>query len=347
MLDPTPKKEIGYEFTDRPESGSTMQVAPGLVWLRMPLPFALGHINLWLLEDDGGWAIVDTGIFTEDCQNVWRRTFADAMDEQAAARVIVTHLHPDHSGLAGWLTETFGVELLMSREEYLLCRILAADTGRPAPDAGINFYKAAGYTDEELGNYRERFGTFGRLLSPLPDSYRRLQDNDVLSIGGRDWQVIVGRGHSPEHACLYCAELNILISGDQLLPTISSNISVHPTEPAANPLSDWLISLRDFKEKIPNDVLVLPAHGKPFRGAHARLDRLIHEHDQCLDALHKLCKEPKRAVDTFPALFKARITGSNLMFAIGESIAHLNYLLNDGSMTISADDDGVNWYQSQ
>jgi glyoxylase-like metal-dependent hydrolase (beta-lactamase superfamily II) len=317
------------------------------MWLRMPLPFALGHINLWLLDDGEGWVIVDTGVNTADCQDVWQRTFVDAMHEQPVTRVLVTHLHPDHSGCAGWLTEMFNVELLMSREEYLLCRILTADTGRPAPEAAISFYNGAGYSTKALDNYKKMFGMFGKFVSPLPESYRRLQDGDVLSIGANEWEVVIGRGHSPEHACLYCAGLNVLISGDQLLPTISSNISVHPTEPAANPLSDWMDSLRDLKNRFPEDVLVLPAHGKPFRGAHTRLDRLIHEHDKCLAGLHELCTEAKRAVDTFPELFKGRITDSNLMFATGESIAHLNYLLNTGQMTVDTDEDGVRWYRSQ
>ncbi len=347
MLATKPKEEISYEFSERPNSGEVMLVAPVVKWLRMPLPFVLGHINLWLLEDDDGWAIVDTGVCTEESQEVWERIFADGMDGRPATRLIVTHLHPDHAGCAGWLAEKLGVELLMSREEYLLCRILVSDTGRPAPEAGIRFYKGAGYSQKALNTYQERFGTFGKYVSPLPESYRRLKDGDVLSIGANEWQIIVGRGHSPEHACLYCADLNLLISGDQLLPTISSNVRVHPTEPAANPLSDWLASLEELKKRIPEDVLVLPAHGKPFRGAHARLNQLIHEHKTSLAELYGLCKEPKRAVDTFPALFKARITGSNLMFATGESIAHLNYPLNTDQMTVETDDGGVRWYRSQ
>jgi glyoxylase-like metal-dependent hydrolase (beta-lactamase superfamily II) len=268
------------------------------------------------------------------------------MEGRPATRLIVTHLHPDHAGCAGWLAGKLDVELLMSREEYLLCRILVSDTGRVAPAAGVRFYKAAGYSQKALDTYQERFGTFGKYVSALPESYRRLKDGDVLSIGDNQWQILVGRGHSPEHACLYCAELNLLISGDQLLPTISSNVSVHPTEPAANPLSEWMTSLRELRDRVPEDVLVLPAHGKPFRGAHTRLSQLIHGHDTGLAALHDLCKEPKRAVDTFPALFKARVTGSNLMFATGESIAHLNYLLNTGQMSVEPDADGVRWYQS-
>ena len=346
MLARKPKEEISYEFSERPDPGKAMQVVPGVKWLRMPLPFALGHINLWLLEDGDGWAIVDTGVCTEQSQEVWDRTFADGMEGRPARRIIVTHLHPDHAGCAGWLAEKLGVELLMPREEYLLCRILVADTGRPAPQAGIRFYRAAGYSQKALDSYQERFGTFGKYVSPLPESYRRLQDGDVLTIGENEWQIIIGRGHSPEHACLYCAGRNLLISGDQLLPTISSNVSVHPTEPAANPLSDWMTSLRELRDRVPPDVLVLPAHGKPFRGAHTRLNQLIHEHDTGLTALHELCSEPKRAIDVFPALFKARITGSNLMFATGEAIAHLNYLLNTGQMTVEPDADDVDWYRS-
>ncbi len=323
-----------------------MQVTPGILWLRMPLPFALTHINLWLLEDDNGWAIIDTGVFKEESQKIWEQTFSDALGKHPVTRIFVTHLHPDHAGCAGWLTKKLGVELLMSREEYLLCRILVADTGRPAPDTGIRFYESAGYSPQDIEIYREMFGSFGEYVAPLPESYRRLKDGDLISIGANAWEIIIGRGHSPEHACLYCADLNVFISGDQLLPTISSNVSVHPTEPAADPLSDWMASLRELKDRIPEDVLVLPAHGKPFRGAHARLDQLIDEHSTGLAALQELCKEPKRAIDVFAALFKSKITGTNLFFATGESIAHLNYLLNTGCMTVETDKSGVHWYQS-
>lgn len=340
------KQEIAYEFAGRPDSGQVMEVAPGVVWLRMPLPFALGHINLWLLEDGDGWAIVDTGVCTGESRRIWKKTLAGAMEDRRATRVFVTHLHPDHAGCAGWLTDNLDVELWMPREEYLLCRILVADTGKPAPEAGVGFYKAAGYSPEAIEDYRKNFGTFGKYVAPMPESYRRLKDGDAFTIGDRRWQVIIGRGHSPEHACLYCPELNLLISGDQLLPTISSNVSVFPTEPAADPLADWMTSLRDIRGRIPENVLVLPAHGKPFRGAHERLSQLIHEHDTGLDELRELCREPKRAIDTFSALFKGRVTGSNLMFATGESIAHLNYLLNTGQMTHDTDRDGVHWYRT-
>ncbi len=336
---------VTYEFDGKPEHGELTQVADGIRWLRMPLPMVLEHINLWLLDDDGGCAIVDTGVFIDSNREVWEKTLAGPVGDDDITRVVVTHLHPDHVGCAGWLTREHDVELWMTREEYLLCRVLIADTGREAPDAGVRFYRAAGFPDEALHRYQEMFGMFGRYVSPLPESYHRLLDGDTIRIGGSDWEIVVGRGHSPEHACLYNQERKLVISGDQILPTISSNVSVYPTEPHANPLRDWLRSLGSMKARLPEDVLVLPAHGKPFRGAHARLDELIAEHLTALDKCLELCRESKRAIDVFPALFKGRISDGNLIMATGESVAHLNYLIADGQMTVEPDTDGVLWYR--
>ncbi len=336
---------IRYEFESRPEIGATMPVAHGIHWLRMPLPFSLGHINLWLLEDDDGWAVVDTGIHTDKSKEVWRRTIGEVMGEKPINHVVVTHLHPDHVGCAGWLTDEYDIDLWMTREEYLLCRVLVADTGRAAPDEGVSFYHAAGFPADALHRYQEMFGMFGKFVAPLPEAYRRLKAGDQLDFAGHTWQVLVGRGHSVEHACFFDAERKLFVSGDQLLPTISSNVSVYPTEPGANPLGDWIDSLRSLKERLPEDVLVLPAHGKPFRGAHGRLDELIKEHLDGCDALLELCAEPKRALDTFPALFKSKITDSNLIMATGEAVAHLNYLVFEGEIEYETDADGVRWYR--
>jgi glyoxylase-like metal-dependent hydrolase (beta-lactamase superfamily II) len=336
---------IRYEFDRRPDAGDTMQVAPGVHWLRMPLPFALGHINLWLLEDGDSWTIVDTGVDVEESENVWAKTFLETMDGRPVNRVLVTHLHPDHVGCAGMLCDKTGADLWMTREEYLLCRILVADTGRTAPDEGKNFYSAAGFPEDALHHYEKLFGFFGKFVSHIPESYIRLIAGDEITIGRNRWKVLVGRGHSPEHACLYCEEQNLLISGDQLLPTISSNVSVYPTEPHANPLHGWMTSLAELKNAVHEDVLVLPAHGKPFRGAHERLDALILEHRDGLDELETWCSEPRRAIDTFPALFKRDINDGNLIMATGEAIAHLNYLMNQGRISVESDVDGVNWYR--
>lgn len=346
MLHRDVNEPIAYEFERAPEPGRTARVADGLHWLRMPLPFALNHINLWLLEGSGAWTIVDTGVHTEDSRAIWRRVLDDELQGGAVDRVLLTHLHPDHSGCAGWLCAELDANLWMTREEYLLCRVLTADTGRDAPAAGVGFYHAAGFPAEAVGRYREMFGMFGRFVAELPASHTRLQDGDRVDVGGHVWEVVVGRGHSPEHACLFDAGRNLMIAGDQILPTISSNVSVYPTEPAADPLADWLRSLRHFKERIPEDVLVLPAHGRPFRGAHRRLDQLIDEHESSLEALLEHCREPRRVVDVFPALFRAPVRNSNLIMATGESIAHLNYLMHQGEIERRRDADGIDWYQA-
>ena len=336
---------IRYEFDDKPGTGDTQAVAEGIHWLRMPLPFALEHINLWLLEDDDGWAVVDTGIHSKVSKGVWQQTIAEVMRGKPIQHVVVTHLHPDHVGCAGWLTAEFDVDLWMTRDEYLLCRILVADTGRPAPDVGVHFYHAAGFPPEAMQRYQEMFGMFGKFVAPLPEAYRRISNGDRYRFAEHTWEVMVGRGHSPEHACFFDAERNLFISGDQLLPTISSNVSVYPTEPRANPLDDWLTSLRNLKSRLPEDVLVLPAHGKPFRGAHERLDALIAEHEEGLDALLEALAVPCRVPDTFAALFKRKISDNNLIMATGESIAHLNYLMALGQVGAETDADGVSWYR--
>ncbi len=335
---------IRYEFETRPGEGDVVNIVDGVDWLRMPLPFVLSHINLWLLRDQDGIAIVDTGINSKVSRGIWQTVLSEQLDDARVARVIVTHLHPDHVGCAGWLTREHDVELWMTREEYLLCRILVADTGRHAPEAGVRFYRAAGFSEIALLRYQAKFGMFGKFVAELPESYRRIMDGEHLVIGGSDWEVVVGRGHSPEHACFYNADQNLLLSGDQVLPTISPNVSVHPTEPHANPLKAWIESLSAMKERLPEEVLVLPAHGKPFRGAHERLDQLIEEHRAGLNKLYDLCAEPRRAIDVFPALFKGSVNDGNLIMATGESIAHLNYLMAEGAL-VGELDDGVLWYR--
>ena len=339
------KKTVRYVFDHRPGTGDVTLVAPGVHWLRMSLPFALSHINLWLLEDEDCWTIVDTGVGMDECKDIWRRTFAGAMQDRPVNRVLVTHLHPDHIGCAGWIAAKFDAPLWMTREEYLLARILVADTGRPAPDVGDRFYHAAGFAPDQLNHYHKMFGFFGKFVVPLPEAYRRIQHGDRIVIGDYEWQVVVGNGHSPEHACLYEPKQNVLISGDQLLPTISSNVSVFPTEPHANPLADWLDSLARLKDAVPDDVLVLPAHGSPFQGAHERLDELIAEHVEALDKLEAFCQQPRRAIDVFEVLFKSKISEKNLIMATGESVAHLNFLLESGRLISASDKHGVHWYE--
>jgi glyoxylase-like metal-dependent hydrolase (beta-lactamase superfamily II) len=337
---------LHYEFDFKPEIGEAVDILPGVKWLRLPLPFMLGHINVWLLQDGDGWAIVDTGIGSQESRDVWSGLFAHTLKTSKPSRVLVTHMHPDHVGCAGWLCEHFGIELSMSRDEYLLCRVLVSDTGRPVPEEGKHFYRAAGFSEKQLLLYEKMFGGFGKMVSPLPQSFQRMQHGDLLNIGEQQWQVVVGSGHSPEHACLFCPDLNVLISGDQILPTISSNVSVFPTEPYANPLQEWLLSLNRLKTELPDDVLVLPAHGKPFRGAKHRLDHLIKGHQNGLDKMREFCRKPCRAVDLFPVLFKSKISDHNHMMAAGEALAHIHYLQNRGEIQIERIEDGVRWYKT-
>ena len=334
-----------YPFADKPEPGATIEVAPGILWLRMPLPFQLNHINLWLLEDGDGWVVVDTGVNTDVCKGLWEQVFAGALKGRPVTRVIVTHLHPDHVGLAGWIAERFYAPLLMSRTDYLMCRMLVMDTGKDAPWEGISFYKAAGFPEEALAAYKKRFGGFGMGVHRLPQAYTRLQEGDTLTIGGRIWRIVVGRGHAPEHACLWCKADNMMISGDQILPRISSNVSVFPTEPDSNPLQDWIDSCARLRDLVDADILILPAHNEPFRNAKKRLQDLIDDHESGLAKLHDMLAEPKRAVEVFSALFRTRITSGNYLMATGESLAHLNCLIARADIVKHRDAEGVDTYQ--
>jgi glyoxylase-like metal-dependent hydrolase (beta-lactamase superfamily II) len=342
---PTIDTPLRYEFEKAPGMGEIMEVSEGIFWLRMPLPIMLGHINLWLLRDQDSWVIVDSGMSDETTRGLWLKLFEEKFRGLPVSRVIVTHLHPDHVGLAGWLCRHWGVELWMSRTEYLLCRNLVRDTGTEAPGEGVDFYRRAGFDEESLAEYRKRFGGFGSVVSDLPNAFTRLTDGMQLTIGGETWEVVIGRGHSPEHACLYCPSRKLIISGDQILPTISSNVSVWPTEPHANPLADWLDSCASLKQRLPADVLVLPSHGKIFRGAPERLQALIDEHQGGLDKLLEMCDTPRTVIELFPALFKSVITRRNLIMATGESQAHVNYLLGRGELELAEPRDGVNYYR--
>ncbi len=344
---PTSRFGLNYPFGNvTPRLGETITVAPGIEWVRMPLPFSLKFINLWLLDDGDGWTIVDTGLPLPESKAAWRQLLdARATPEKPLKRVIITHMHPDHVGCAGWLCHKYGAELWMSRLEYITCRMLVADTGRQAPPVAIEFYRRSGWDEAALEHYKSRFGGFGRGVSLMPDAYFRLSDGDEFQMAGATWQVITGAGHSPEHACLYCPERNILISGDQILPRISSNVSVHPTEPDADPLSEWLDSCRKLLKALPEDCLVLPAHNEPFTGAHKRLQHLIDGHETALTRLRRrLEKGPSTVLDTFVAVFGRAVAGDELGMATGEALAHLNYLKHRGELVISSSENGVALY---
>jgi glyoxylase-like metal-dependent hydrolase (beta-lactamase superfamily II) len=327
--------------------GASVEIAPGVAWLRLPLPGGPKHINVWRLADGDRVTVVDTGLNSAESIGEWERLFA-AGDCGPIGRVIVTHMHPDHVGLAGWLTRRFHCPLWMTRLEYLHGHLLADSTDRDAPPEELEFYRAAGWSAAALEHHRKTYGRLGRLVQPLPHAFRRICDGDELTIGVHRWRVVVGCGHSPEHACLYCPELKLLISGDQVLPRISSNVSVQPTEPQADPMRDWLASLRRLRREIPDDVLVLPSHGPCFRGLHARLGYLLDSQRRHFGRLRRVLAQRRRAVDLFATLFGRAVAeddGTLLRMATGESLACLNYLLHRGEVRRHRDADGVAWYE--
>jgi len=337
---------LKYQFEDQvPKPGSVTEVADGVYWVRMPMPGRLNHINTWLLRDYDGWTIVDTGIPNQKIQKHWQTIFDNHLDGKPVTRVIATHLHTDHTGNAGWITSKWDCELWMSRSDFYMCKTMAADGPSDVPEDAIRFYRRAGFTEERLDRYRQRFGHFGASMFRLPAGYRRINDGQYIDIGGREWRAVIGHGHAPEHVCLYCPELKLILAGDQILPKITPNVSVQPSEPHANPLRDWINSCQRFRELLPPDLLVLPAHESIYTGIHERLTALIDWHEVAIEKLYELCDSPKRAVDTFPALFKSEITNMSFFPATGESLAHLHCALERRMLVVEEDETGVAWWR--
>lgn len=342
-----PASELDFRSIQPPGlgDGSVAWIRPEVGWLRMPVPGRLECINVWALAGTEGWTIADTGLRSPETIAAWRRAFCGALSSATVKEVCVTHLHPDHVGLAGWLHDQFGATLNMTRLEYYMLRTLVADSSAIVPESALRFYRSAGWSEAELDLYRARFGEFSKAIYALPQAFRGLRAGDRISTGHTTWEVIIGRGHSPEHALLYCAERKLLISGDQVPPRISSNVSVHPQEPFGDPLTDWLGSLVAIREQVPDDVLILPAHGQPFHGLHTRISDLIDGHEQGLKRLTQLLISPKRVIDVFSALFRRQIDESVLMMATGESLAHLSCLRTRGLAQCEDSASGESWWR--
>lgn len=335
-----------------PEYGALAPIADGVGWTRLPVPGALNHINIWLLDDGdpgsesgaGGVAVADTGLNISAARAAWETLLAGPLAGRSVSRVFVTHFHPDHIGLAGWLADRFGAPLWMSRGEWLFARMLTADVRDHPPAEAIAHWRMAGWDEAQIEAAAARgWGQFATVVSPIPVSHIRLQDGDTVRIGARDWRIVMGSGHSPEHACLVDLDGKLMIAGDQVLPRITSNVSLNLSEPEADPLGEWLASIAKLRE-LPDDLLVLPAHGEPFTGLHARLDALAAGHHDRLDALEAYLVEPRRAVDCFGILF-ARAVDDHLGLATGEALAHLRHLEVTGR-AVREVRDGVNWYRA-
>lgn len=347
------EQKLTYPWGDTlPQPGQAVAIGDGVRWIRMPLPFALDHINLWLLRDeiDGrqGWTVVDCGVARDEVKALWEEIFKNALDGLPVLRVLVTHMHPDHLGLADWICRKWDAPLWISMTEYMTGRLWSRPPigkvaeGGGGGDAALAHFVKHGLVDPAAKEQiRERSKYYFSHVPDVPTSFRRIMEGDRVAVGGRDWRVIVGYGHSPEHVSLYCDTLDMLISGDMVLPRISTNISVFDFEPEANPLPLYLKSLRAY-DGLPADTMVLPSHGRPFQGLHERIAQQHSHHGERLDEVLVACRASAcSAADIVPIMFKRQLDSHQLTFAMGEALAHLHALFYEGQLVKQVGDDGV------
>lgn len=311
---------------ERPPEGGAVEVAPGVLWVRMGLPYALDHVNLWLLDEGDGWTVIDTGHGDAATRAAWEAASAGILGGKPIRRAICTHHHPDHLGLAGWMAARWGTELWCTRTEWLKACTLTLQTLREARAGLRPFYRRAGVPAADLAPLLDRCRAYPDNVSPVPHSFRRLKDGDELTLGRLRWRVVVGRGHAPEHACLFAPEAGLLVAGDQLLPHITSNVSVGPSEPEEDPLAEYLETVEVLRT-LPAGTRVLPSHGAPFTGLHRRCDELVRHHRGRLEAVLAACGQARTAHEVMTALFERALDPHQTTFAIGEALAHLNRLI--------------------
>ncbi len=336
------QNSLSYPFPEVPAPGATREVAPGVHWLSMPLPFKLDHINLWLLEDDDGWTIVDTGIGNAETRALWEKLLGG----RNIRRVIVTHYHPDHAGNAAWLCERFGVELWMTQGEYLTAHAVRAASAGYTSEAVLKVFRSNGLDDQRYAGMQGRSNRYAELVPEFPLSYRRIIEGDQVRIGNNSWQAFIGHGHAPEHLSLFSKEMNTVIAGDMLLSTISTNVSVWSIDPQGDPLRLFLESLARYRE-LPAGVLVLPSHGRPFRGARTRVEQLESHHQARFAELMQSLDQPKSAGDLLGVLFRRPLDAHQTFFAMGEAIAHLHYLYYAGRVKRVPGADGIMRYATR
>ena len=331
---------LQYPFADKiPAGGELFAMHEDVFWLRMPLPFALDHINLWLIRDGANWCAIDCGIDNDASRQAWQQIFTQLAPNKLS-RVLATHCHPDHIGLSHWLCEQFHVPLYMSAGEYAFARLMSAGLTGLDNQSQIEHFQRHGLSAVLAQQMQARKNHYPSLVPTLPVCFNRLQDGELFSIGGHIWRIITGFGHAPEHVSLYAKDLGILISGDMILPRISTNMGVNAIEPNGDPLKLYLDSLSKFAD-LPEDTLVLPSHGKPFRGLHTRITQLREHHALRLAEVHAACITPQSAADIVPLMFRRQLDVHQLNFAMGESLAHLRNLQSRGMLAEQCGTDHV------
>jgi glyoxylase-like metal-dependent hydrolase (beta-lactamase superfamily II) len=338
----TEKSMLAYPVEEPPAPGAVIEMAPGILWARVPLPFRLDHINVYLIEDGDGWAILDTGIGNEATRALWEAMAGDILAGRGFTRLIVTHHHPDHIGLAGWLCERFDLPLLTSETSYLLCQNVSLSPGALDAKPYRDFYLRHGLDAASTQRVATQGHAYLKMVSGLPPTFERLVAGDTLRIGGRSFDVLTGNGHAPEQLMLYCAADNVFLAADQVLAKITPNISVWAVNPKGDPLGRYLRSLAEIKQRIPADALVLPGHQLPFRGLHTRADELIAHHEKRCLMIAQACREaPRSAAELVPVLFTRQLDPHQMSFAFSETLAHVNYMLRRGELVWGDASDGV------
>jgi glyoxylase-like metal-dependent hydrolase (beta-lactamase superfamily II) len=337
--------ELHYEFGEHlPEGGVKFEVAPGIFWVRMPLPFALDHINLWLVREEQSWTLIDCGISSDQIKALWEVIFANHLEGLPISRILCTHMHPDHIGLSGWIQDKYpNARLWMTMGEYSFGRVLSAVMPGANGSSSADHFRRHGMTDEiMLAAIRARDNNyFSSLVPSMPLRFHRIRGDEFIAMGARQWRVIIGTGHSPEHAALYCEKDRLLISGDMVLPRISTNVSVFDIEPESNPVTWYVNSLKAYQD-CAADTLVFPSHGRPFKNLHVRIKQLTDHHEDRLHVVLEACKKaPQSAADIVPVMFNRKFDTHQMTFALGESLAHLHALMYTGEVTRSERTDGV------
>lgn len=320
-----------------PAHGQAIEVAPGLFWTRVPLPFRLNHVNVWLLDEGDGWTVIDTGVDTEQCRAVWQEILARPLAGKPVRQLVATHGHTDHVGLAGWIVDRFDCPFVITLGEWQAARIRQLDSGdRPRP--WLERYLAQhGCDAPTIEAFKaDRFRIMAQ-LGPQPDAYRRINAGDEISMGGRRWRVIVAGGHADEHASFWCEADRILIAGDQILQRISPVVGVHPGEPDGNPLGLYLTSLGQFRG-LSDEALVLPSHGLPFFGLHRRIAELAQHHAERLDRIIELIASPRTGTEVSASLFARAVADGQGRLALAETLSHLHYLAAEGRAERIVDD---------
>lgn len=325
--------DLVHPFAQPPQIGEVIEVAPGILWARLSLPFRLDHVNIYLIDDGDGWAVLDTGLGSNKTRAMWEALASGPLAGRRMTRLIVTHFHPDHIGLAGWMCERFDMPMLTSQTAWLGCINISLNPEALSAQHYRDFYLSHGMDDATAGVVMTQGHSYLRMVTPLPPTFRRLVAGDTLTIGGREFSVMTGDGHAPEQVMLYCAAERLFLASDQVLAKITPNVSVWAVDPQGDPLGLYIRSLKTLKAALPEDALVLPGHQLPFLGLHTRCDELISHHAARCEIIAAACAQKASSVaELVPVMFTRQLDPHQLSFAFSEVHAHVNYMVERGEL---------------